>query len=511
MLVEVALPLPVHTLFTYRVPEALKGEVRVGQRVLVPFRNHSLKGIIVDVGGNGASPRGPARHWGIGGQASSPEKLKEIRTLLNPGLSVSQIHLRLTRWIAETYGCGWGEALSVLAPAFRKSKRVLADPEEAGSYPVEDKNHELTAEQLPAVSAVEAAVSKGGFKTFLLFGVTSSGKTEVYLRAMAKAVGEGTKPSGRPAAESSSGRPAAGALPGRPATEASSGKQALFLVPEISLCRPFQHILTLRFGNRVGVWHSQISSRERQAVVEGIRNGTVDIVVGARSALFAPLDRLGIIVVDEEHDSSYKQQEKPRYHAREAALKLAELHGCAAIFGSATPSLEIFYKAEKGEIELLKMPQRIPTHSLPEITLVDRRQPGSFDGGARSFSPFTPELIEAVTTALTRREQVILALNRRGFSTFLICLACGFVFKCPAATTASARRTCPANAKGAARRPSFWAVSGPRRSFRKSKRSFPTRASSVWTATRPEGKPSRPKPTPRSGKNRPTSWSALKW
>ena len=378
MLAEVALPLPLDQTFTYRIPSDIEAQVRPGHSVLVPFRSHSLSGIVTEIRANG----GP----------ESRGSLKEIRSLLNPSAKVSQIHLNLARWISKTYACSWGEALSVLSPGMKRPKRAVPPFVDAEKVVLVSEHH-LTDEQAEAANAVREAIRTLQSKTFLIFGVTSSGKTEVYLKAIQEAVEK-------------------------------QGRTALFLVPEISLCRPFYDILRSRLGARAGIWHSQMSMKERNATVEGIRKGEIKIVLGARSALFSPLDNLGVIIVDEEHDFSYKQEEKPRYHAREAALELARLHGACVILGSATPSVESYHKALDGRYKLLKLTQRVPGHSVPQAALVDRKK-------APRNSSLTPELIDAVKTALSRREQVILALNRRGYSTFALCTACGSVAQCP--------------------------------------------------------------------------------
>lgn len=399
MWVDVALPLPVESLFTYKVPEKLVDHVQVGHLVSVPFRNHSISGIVVHIRKNEPLTAKPT--------------FKEIQFILNPAQTIPTPLLELTKWISEKYGCSWGESLLLASPFLRKSKKLFyrdndkndlasaindfALKDEGALLPAEYEvgaiPTSLTDEQLTALSPIEEAVQKEEFKAFLLFGVTSSGKTEVYLRTIQKIF--------------------------------QKGKQALFLVPEISLCAPFYQILTRRFPeHKIGVWHSQITAREKMIFSEQIRNGTINIVLGARSALFAPFHNLGVIILDEEHDTSYKQHEKPRYHAREVALKLAELYRAVIVLGSATPSIESFYRAEKGELTKLKMYKRIPSHSLPHMTIVDRKTK------TKGFSPFNPKLVEAISIALARREQVILALNRRGYSTFLICNSCGYVWKC---------------------------------------------------------------------------------
>lgn len=389
MWVEVALPLPVDSLFTYKIPEKLISEIQVGHHVLVPFRNRSLTGIAVKI---------------IDSHSIVSVSPKELLSLTDMYQKISPYHLELTKWISENYACSWGESLLLVSPFLRKSmkifykdydKRVISSHETKMSYDADLKAlpFSLTQEQVSAIKCIEDSVEKSEHKTFLLFGVTSSGKTEVYLHAIQRVL--------------------------------EKRKQALFLVPEISLCHPFFEILTDRFGARVGMWHSQISLKEKRSLLDNIQKGSIDIIVGARSALFAPLSRLGIIVVDEEHDTSYKQQEKPRYHARLTALKLSELHHAITILGSATPSIESFYLAQQNKVTLLELPQRVPSHSSLQTIVVNRR------AGSSGFSPFTSELVTAISTALARREQVILALNRRGFSTFIFCRSCGYVWKCP--------------------------------------------------------------------------------
>ena len=393
MIAQVALPLPLQKTFSYLIPQTLKNQIQIGSPVLVPFRNRSLKGIVTGVTQNGnREDAGP---------------LKEISALLSEDLKVSQKFLDLTAWVAETYGTSWGEALTVLSYALQRPSRTARRRKilEETLGPVPDWVLEvkqairITGEQEKAIGEIGEGIQSKDFEAFLLFGVTSSGKTEVYLRAIGEVLEK-------------------------------SRRQALYLVPEISLCRPIYEILTERYGSRVGIWHSLVSHRERNETVRGIRDGSIDIVLGARSALFAPLENLGIVIVDEEHDFSYKQDEKPRYHARDVAVQLARIHRCPVVLGSATPSIESYYKSQTGEYKLLTLSQRVPSHSIPEVTLVDRRNNRDLTPGKR-LSPLTPPLVEAVRTAISRREQVILALNRRGFSTFVLCRSCGHVWKCP--------------------------------------------------------------------------------
>ena len=251
----------------------------------------------------------------------------------------------------------------------------------------------LIGEQAEAVAAIVAAVEAAHFASFLLYGVTASGKTEVFLRAVQRVL--------------------------------EQGKQAIVLMPEISLTAQALGIYRARFGDRVAILHSALSAGERWDEWERIRTGEASVILGARSALFAPTAALGLIVVDEEHDTSYKQEQAPRYHAREVALKRAELVGCPVVLASATPSLESYYQAETGRHRLLRLSTRIEQRPLPEVRLVDMR--GRFSRPAI----LSPAMRQAIASRLRAQEQVILFLNRRGYATFLLCPVCGHAVRCP--------------------------------------------------------------------------------
>ncbi len=239
---------------------------------------------------------------------------------------------------------------------------------------------------------------------FLLHGVTGSGKTEIYLRALAEAV--------------------------------SQGKRGICLVPEIALTPQTIERFACRFPGRVAVFHSGLSSGEQFDEWRKIKDGGCDVVIGSRSALFSPQPNLGLIIIDEEHEWTYKQSDKsPRYHARDAAIKLAELSGAVVILGSATPDVATFYKAKQGEYELVEIKERITPHGpspLPEVEVVDFRE--ELKAGNRSL--LSRSLKKAIDEALSREEQVILFLNRRGTATFVQCWDCGYVFGCPRCTAA---------------------------------------------------------------------------
>jgi primosomal protein N' (replication factor Y) len=247
-------------------------------------------------------------------------------------------------------------------------------------------------------SEVEAAKSSA---TFLLHGVTGSGKTEIYLQAIAHALAQ--------------------------------GKGAIVLVPEISLTPQTVERFKARFSSGklqtlVAVLHSHLSAGERHDEWHKIRQGRARIVIGARSAIFAPVEPLGLIIVDEEHEHTYKQEEAPRYHARDVAVMRGQMENAVVVLGSATPALESFYNCKKGKFTLLELPERVDDQKMPHVRVVDMRQ-AARDGKGTPI--FTPQLKEAITQRLEKKEQTILFLNRRGYSSSLVCEKCGHVCECP--------------------------------------------------------------------------------
>lgn len=272
--------------------------------------------------------------------------------------------------------------------AVRRAPRVMGVP--AGAPET------LTAAQEEAVRAIEGAIRSGRGEVHLLFGVTGSGKTEVYLRAIERA--------------------------------RELGRGAILLVPEISLTAQVAAAVRQRLGERVAILHSALGEGERFDEWERVRRGEANVVVGPRSALFAPLPNLGLLILDEEHDSSYKQSERtPRYHARETALHLARTEGVCVVLGSATPSVETFHAALAGTYRLLELPERVQGRPLPAVEVVDLRE----ETRTRPGAVFGRRLLEAIRQRLAAREQVVLFLNRRGYSAFLLCRDCGHVPRCP--------------------------------------------------------------------------------
>jgi primosomal protein N' (replication factor Y) len=467
VLIDVALPLPLFRTFTYRVPDGLTGSVAPGSRVVVPFRNRKEIGIVV-----GCSP----------GEAREGMKVKDVVAAPDDAPVMDEPLLALCRWIAEYYIVPLGVALRTALPAaltgvnvpvpVRKTRRVAKIRTELPSLmrrdnifaraPQQRALYELLealggraavehlGEQLQFSSSVlKGLVARGlveiGFETVerdpflsraqrapdvhvpseaqahalarlaaappghvaLLHGVTGSGKTLVYLDFLKRVVLE-------------------------------QGKSAIVLVPEIALTPQTVDRFRAVFGDSIAVLHSALSDGERYDAWLALRRGEKRIAVGARSAIFAPLKDLGAIVVDEEHESSYKQGEAPRYHAREVATVRARAEGAVVVLGSATPSLESWTNAASGKYELLTLPDRVGGAQLPVVQVVDlradqpKRRPSDVPDADAAFSyAIGPALEAALHERLARKEQSILLLNRRGYSAFIQCGTCGDVAVCP--------------------------------------------------------------------------------
>ncbi len=297
--------------------------------------------------------------------------------------------------LARRAGCGTGpiQKLRSLGLIVTEKTRVPTTVRPADAPQVRQSHLQLNTAQREALSAIEDALAGRPPSTVLLHGVTGSGKTEVYIQAIAKVV--------------------------------SAGRQAIVLVPEISLTPQTVERFRSRFGE-VAVLHSHLSDAERHHHWQQIARGDVAVVVGARSAVFAPTPRLGLIVLDEEHESSFKQDSAPRYHARDVALARAGAEGIPLVLGSATPSLESWRNAQLGKFRLISMPHRVAGRPLPHVGTIDLRLEKSAARGALSR-----RLIQAMNAALDDGGQVILLLNRRGFATHIQCPACGFALRCP--------------------------------------------------------------------------------
>src|SRR5262245_60487623 len=359
---QVAFVLPLRHTFTYRVPEALAAEARPGSHVVAPFRGRPRRGFVVERVAESRLPR--------------IESLTSVleRDALSPHL------LALSRWIADYYLAPLGEVLAAALPGglegFAKSRaRRGAAEDPVVRLPLAERIVP-TAGQREALAAVERCLARRKFEPLLLHGVTGSGKTEIYLRA-AHRVRE-------------------------------NGGQTLVLVPEVALGDQVVLAFRRRFGGRVGVLHSYLGVGERRRNWELARRGSLDVVVGARSAVFAPLQRLGLIVVDEEHEPAYKQSEMLRYHGRDVAVRRAQMLGIPVVLGSATPSLESQANAARGKYVAVRLPERIDRRPFPVVRIVDLTRE---DAGAGLLSR---PLRAALAARLERREQALLFLNRRG-------------------------------------------------------------------------------------------------
>ena len=361
--------------FTYRGP--LDGSrLQPGQYVMVPWGEKFRGGVVVDERAN--PPEG-----------LSLEDIRHVERLTDPRIVVDSLRLKMAAWLREFYFAPWGTVVSSLVPGpvlqslrkgtkSRKKKWEFAEGEDRESL-------DLTSEQLEVWAQLQPELISG--RTFLLHGVTGSGKTELYLRAAQEVL--------------------------------SQGKQVLVLVPEVSLTPQAQERYRGRFGaERVSILHSGLKPAERRFHWWNIAENRVDVVVGTRSAIFSPLANCGLIVIDEEHDGSYKQNSELRYHARQVAAWLSRETGATLILGSATPSLESYSLARQGRYGLLEMFQRVHQRPLPPLEIIKGRG-------------LPPAALNALRDCKKRGEQSVVLLNRRGFSRYLICHDCGAVPECP--------------------------------------------------------------------------------
>ncbi len=378
--VSVVFPIPFNRIFHYSLPLELESEKMVGRRIVVPFGPKERIGYVIQ-----------------GLTRSRIQGVKMIKEVVDKEPLISTNLLELAKWISKYYVCSLGQALDAILPHNFQPVRLREKVEKTKVkvFPA----FIPSPQQRRILKPIQNNIKEKKFTVFLVHGVTDSGKTEVYLQAIAQAQ--------------------------------EVGRQSIFLVPEISLTPQFLSIFEQRFGSsRIGLWHSRLSQGDRYRTWQSAYQGKIDIMIGARSAIFAPFPNLGLIIVDEEHDTSYKQEKRPLYHTRELAGKRAELERATLVLGSATPSLEAFYRALTGvkPYKLLTLPERIYKRSLPSVDVVDMRE----EIKKRNMQGvLSQKLSEAITERLKKGEQVILFLNRRGYSTFILCRECGFVLKCP--------------------------------------------------------------------------------
>ena len=325
--------------------------------------------------------------------ALTPKRQQVLKTLLKLGGSLA------ARELLGAVDASQSVIDALLADGWlSRSKRVQERDPFANLQVVPDEPKRLTAAQSEALARITAALDAPAPRPILLFGVTGSGKTEVYLQAIAHCL--------------------------------EQGREAIVLVPEISLTPQTVTRFRARFGDQVSVLHSGLSDGQRFDEWTRINAGRSRIAVGARSALFAPFRKLGLIVVDEEHESTYKQDEMPHYNARDVAVVRARLEHCAVVLGSATPALESYHNCTVGKYELVRLPERIDDHPMPAIELVDMRQESAALKDEKKASFFSSRLTELIHDRLAKQEQIILFLNRRGFASQLTCSKCGWTAMC---------------------------------------------------------------------------------
>ena len=380
--VDVALGLPASGPFQYSVPENLKEKVEIGKRVFVLVRTRRMVGVIIG-----------------SGTEKVFDEVRDIESVIDEAPVLSPSFLKLTRWMSEYYFCSWGQAIGAALPApFKKGKFIMKSRSKKIRDDLEAPNEiewALTPHQKKVYEIVLEPLKAHRFAKFLLHGITGSGKTEVYMQLIKQLIEE--------------------------------SRGSIVLVPEISLTPQAVERFHSRFGDCLAVIHSRLSQARRVEEWHRLRKGEARVVVGARSAVFSPVKDLALIVIDEEHDTSYKQEETPRYETRGVAAKRAELENAVLLMGSATPSLESYFESEHQGAQKIVLPERIEKRPLPEVEIVDMRR--QLEGkGERVFSNV---LEKNIKESLAKKEQVMLLLNRRGFSTYLHCGSCGYVMTCP--------------------------------------------------------------------------------
>lgn len=368
MKIDVAIPRTRIDVFTYTAPDG----VQVGDLVLVPLRKAIKYGIVVDINSR-----------------RSVKGLKDIAEVVEKKF-LSRPLIRLCRWIAGYYIASLGEVMRLALPA-RLLKGAPHVHDQAPGGPTAP-SQKPTKEQYEAIRQINKTIQERIFKTFLLFGITGSGKTEVYLQCVEEAL--------------------------------RHGGRALVLVPEIAMTPIIYQWFHERFGDDVATIHSSLTEKERRTLWYSIWQGRYRIIIGPRSTVFLPVPDLNIIVVDEEHDPSYKEHERsPHYNARDVAVMRGKIETCPVVLGSATPQIESFHNVTTGKYHLLPLPERIDKRSLPRIDLIDLKKEN------RKF--ISPALQREIEKTLAEDKQVIIFLNRRGFSPQLICPDCGFIARCP--------------------------------------------------------------------------------
>ena len=389
-LVDIILPLAIRDCYTYSVPDDLALPVP-GTRVLVPLMKKEVRGVVL-------------REHTEPIEETFKDKIRPISSVLDTAPMVSSEQLSLWQWMSSYYMCSLGDVMAAALPG-GLDKRLTNPPKHRRALlapyigPIESM-HDLSQAQAKSAESIET-FWRNGKDIVLLHGVTSSGKTDIYIHLIE--------------------------------AQLRAGKNVLYLVPEIALTTQLTSRLQLVFGERLIVYHSRFTDAEREQRYLQIVNHSSQatnnfVVLGARSAIFLPIPNLGLVIVDEEHDPSYKQAEpNPRYHARAAAIVLAKEHGAKVLLGTATPSIESYYLALKGVYGLVKLTERFGGLELPHITLIDLRRQYE---RKEMYGHFSDPLVERIRQCLADNKQVILFQNRRGYAPQIQCMACGQPPRC---------------------------------------------------------------------------------
>jgi primosomal protein N' (replication factor Y) len=383
MYAEVAVCLPLSRTFVYK----LERPAAVGCRVLVEFRRREVEGFIV----------------GLRSDAPKDVEVHGIRSFVDSAPLLRPEIFDLCKWISQYYVSPIGEVLKSALPPGINEKHIARGLKPATTRL--EQREDIHVERLPLTTdqsrALDSVCNARGFYPMLLHGVTGSGKTEIYMRAAEHFL--------------------------------ERGKTSLILVPEIGLTPQLTDRFSARFPGKIAILHSALTKRQRIDEWLRIRAGETPIVIGTRSAVFAPLQNLGMIVVDEEHETSYKQEEVPRYHARDTAVMRAKLSNAAVILGSATPSMESFHNSQSAKYQRIPLTTRVEDRELPDVQIVNMREEYAAQGKQVVLSQ---RLLQALFTRLERQEQTMILLNRRGFAAFLLCRKCGFTFQCNSCSVA---------------------------------------------------------------------------
>ncbi len=375
-LVDVAIPLPIKDPYTYRISEDLTQNLQVGCRVRVPFRNRSIIGYIV----------------GLDTQ-KEVEKTKDIIEVIDAEPVISDHLLRFAKWISEYYFSSWGEAISNMVPKYLKQPKSKPETETAQDKEIQLLH--LNEEQKEALKKIIEHIHSSQFSEIFLFGVTGGGKSELYIRAISETL--------------------------------KLGKSAICLVPEIALTEQIKLFFSHHFHGKLEILHSKLTDKERSLAWQRIESGEKQVILGARSAIFAPARKLGLVILDEEQETSYKQDQTPRYHARELARWRAKDLGATFLMGTATPTLETMYRVSTGEIEMLTLTKRIEGRVMPEVQIIDLKETQNI---TKRQVIISPRLQNAIEITLQKKSGVLVMLNRRGFSTHIRCFECGDALYC---------------------------------------------------------------------------------